>query len=64
MESIRVEFSDDRQTDGSDIEQFRIKLQWAEFALRKRIVNCLLGLLIISTIFALLMGWLSWQRGK
>ena len=48
----RVGLSDDL----ADLEtksEFLIAMEWAEFTLLKRIVNCLLTLLILTTIFAL-----------
>jgi len=56
MERIRLEFSDDQRVDQSDQKQFRNKMEWAEFSLLKRTINCLLGLFSISTVFTLAIG--------
>lgn len=55
MEFIRLRFPKGYLEGASIHEPFRNRMAWAEFALRKRIINCLLVLLSISTIFALAM---------
>jgi hypothetical protein len=51
----RFGLSDDHLIDLETDSKFLIAMEWAEFTLLKRIVNCLLTLLFLTTIFALAM---------
>jgi|SRR6266536_2886710 len=54
MESLR-RLTTNQPAKAANEERFRQRIEWGEFALRRRIINCLLTLLTVDTIFALIM---------
>lgn len=55
MDWLKREFRTHRRFP-SNSHGLRGDIEWAEFALRRQVVYCLLGLLTIETIFALAMA--------